>query len=294
MLALFFTASTSVYASPGDSQEACQRIADKLSSVSLQECTQINLQPTGHESVKGFPILLKEYPPLKKRRSRGRILLVGGTHGDELASISIVFKWMHTLEKHHSGLFHWHVVPLMNPDGALIKKSTRTNANGVDLNRNFPAPSDQFLPISYWLKKTMSNKRRFPGDKPLSEPETRWLKREIEQFQPDVIVAIHAPYDLVDYDAPNRNNAPEKIGPLYKNLMGTYPGSLGNYAGIHLGIPVITMELPYAGIMPTKAQISHLWTDLVRWLIDNVDESRSPWHKHGPATNLSASNTPEH
>ena len=289
MLALFFTASTTGFASPVDSQEACQRIAGKLSSVSLQECTKIDLQPTGHDSVNGFPILLKEYPPLKKRRSRGRILLVGGTHGDELASISIVFKWMHTLEKHHSGLFHWHVVPLMNPDGALIKKSTRTNANGVDLNRNFPAPAQALLPVNYWLQKAMGNKRRFPGHTPLSEPETRWLKQEIEQFKPDVIVAIHAPYDLVDYDAPNRANAPEKIGPLYKNLMGTYPGSLGNYAGIHLGIPVITMELPYAGIMPTKTQISHLWTDLVRWLIANVDESRSPWRDHGPATKLTAS-----
>ena len=81
---------------------------------------------------------------------------------------------------------------------------------------------------------------------------------------------VHAPYSLVDYDAPNRSNAPRRIGNLRKNLMGTYPGSLGNYAGIHLGIPVITLELPHAGIMPTKKQISWLWTDLVRWLIRNV------------------------
>ncbi len=81
---------------------------------------------------------------------------------------------------------------------------------------------------------------------------------------------VHAPYSLVDYDAPNRSNAPRRIGNLRKNLMGTYPGSLGNYAGIHLGIPVITLELPHAGIMPTKKQISWLWTDLMRWLIRKV------------------------
>ena len=52
--------------------------------------------------------------------------------------------------------------------------------------------------------------------------------------------------------------------------MGTYPGSLGNYAGVYLGVPVVTLELPHAGIMPSRNQISRLWTDLVRWLIGNV------------------------
>ena len=198
------------------------------------------------------------------------MLLVGGTHGDELASISIVFKWMHTLEKHHSGLFHWHVSPLMNPDGALQTVHNRLNANGVDLNRNFLTPRDDSSALEYWDNKTSRNPRRYPGSSPLSEPETQWLKQEIELFKPDVIISVHAPYSLVDYDAPNRNNAPERIGYLYKNLMGTYPGSLGNYAGIHLGIPVITLELPHAGIMPSQSQISHLWTDLIRWLIKNL------------------------
>jgi len=213
---------------------------------------------------------MKEYPPLKGRQPKGRVLLVGGTHGDELASISIVFKWMKTLEKHHSGLFHWHVSPLMNPDGALLPIHNRLNAHNVDLNRNFLTPGDERSAIDYWETITHRNPRRYPGASPLSEPETQWLKQEIEKFKPDVIISVHAPYSLVDYDAPNRNNAPERIGYLYKNLMGTYPGSLGNYAGMHLGIPVITLELPHAGIMPSANQISYLWTDLVRWLIKNL------------------------
>jgi hypothetical protein len=118
--------------------------------------------------------------------------------------------------------------------------------------------------------KTKENSRRYPGPYPLSEPETVWLYQEIRDFKPDVVIAVHAPYSLVDYDAPDRNKAPHRIGHLYRNLMGTYPGSLGNYAGVHLGVPVITLELPHAGIMPTDYQISRLWTDLVRWLVRNT------------------------
>ena len=254
---------------PADS--ACRKISGKLASVDYRECSDLGMTPSGHTSVGGFPLLIKEYPPLTKRKPQGRILLVGGTHGDELSSISIVFKWMHTLEKHHSGLFHWRINPLMNPDGALRPGQRRTNANGVDLNRNFATPdSDNGAALAYWRVKTHENKRRYPGPYPLSEPETYWLYEEIDNFKPDIVIAVHAPYSLVDYDAPDRNNAPNHIGYLHKNLMGTYPGSLGNYAGIYLGVPVVTLELPHAGIMPTNRQVRDLWTDLVRWLVRNV------------------------
>ena len=52
--------------------------------------------------------------------------------------------------------------------------------------------------------------------------------------------------------------------------MGTYPGSLGRYAGIHLGMPVITIELPSAGIMPSREDQRRMWVDLVSWLRENV------------------------
>jgi len=249
----------------------CRKISTKLGSVDYRECSSLQMQHSGHLSVAGIPLLIKEYPPLAGRKPQARILLVGGTHGDELASISIVFKWMHTLERHHSGLFHWRISPLMNPDGALRPEHQRTNANGVDLNRNFTTPDEEAgVALEYWRVKTKQNSRRYPGPYPLSEPETVWLYQEIRDFKPDVVISVHAPYSLVDYDAPNRKNAPRQIGHLYRNLMGTYPGSLGNYAGVHLGVPVITLELPHAGIMPTRNQISRLWTDLVRWLVRNT------------------------
>lgn len=257
--------------SPADQvKSACQAIGNKLSSVSVSNCLKHDFQLAPYYSVKNQPLLFKEFPPLGDKKSQAKVLLVGGTHGDELTSISVVFKWLDILQKYHSGLFHWRIIPLLNPDGALQKRHTRTNANGVDLNRNFPSAPDDMTPLEHWTKKTYKNKRRYPGESPLSEPESQWLNEEIERFKPDVIVALHAPYKLVDFDAPNRRIAPKRIGRLNKNLMGTYPGSLGNYAGIQQQIPVITIELSHAGIMPTQRQLTRYWTDLVKWLINNT------------------------
>lgn len=246
----------------------CRRIGTKLGSVGYQECMARDLKPSGGISVKGTPILMKEYPPIKGRHPLGRVLLIGGFHGDEYSSVSVLFKWLHFLDLHHSGLFHWHVVPLLNPDGLLQDHSTRTNAHGVDLNRNFPMPGWLQATRNYWINTTNSNPRHYPGPSPLSEPESWWLAREIKTFSPDVIVTVHAPYGIVDYDGPK--HAPRRLGRLYLNLLGTYPGSLGNYAGVQKHIPVVTIELPYAGIMPSPAEISAIWKDLIRWLSRNI------------------------
>ncbi len=251
-------------------EQECKRIGGKLGSVNVNDCLELNLVATEGRSVKGAPILLKEYPPLPSRSPLGRVLLIGGIHGDEYSSVSIIFKWMRILDEHHSGLFHWNIIPLLNPDGLLRKKSQRMNENDVDLNRNFPIEDWENTALKYWRDRTDKNPRRYPGKAALSEPESSWLVEYINNFNPDVIVAVHAPHGIVDYDGPR--NGPYKLGRLYLNLLGTYPGSLGNYAGIQRQIPVVTIELPYAGIMPTKNEISSIWRDMVKWLSENITE----------------------
>ncbi len=246
----------------------CRRITNKLASVDLADCLTLELQQNRGSSVQGLPIVFKEYPPLPNRLPEGRVLLLGGIHGDEYSSISVVFKWMDILERHHSGLFHWRIAPLVNPDGLLRKHARRTNANGVDLNRNFPTPNWEAESKEYWVRRTNSNPRRYPGPAPLSEPESQWLASVIEEFDPDVIVSVHAPFGVLDFDGPS--HAPEHLGHLWLNLLGTYPGSLGNYAGVQKRIPVVTIELPHAGIMPSPQEVSDIWVDLVRWLRRNM------------------------
>jgi len=246
----------------------CGKIGNKLGSVSVRGCERENLTASGAQSVRGQAILFKEYPPLPPRTPQARVLLIGGIHGDEYSAVSIVFKWMQKLDRYHSGLFHWHVVPLLNPDGLLQKKSSRLNANGVDLNRNFPTPDWLNQTRDYWQRRTRKDPRRYPGKAALSEPESRWLYGEIRDFKPDVIISVHAPYGVLDFDGPPE--APHKMGYLHLKLLGTYPGSLGNCAGMQHRIPVITMELPRAGIMPSRGEITRMWVDLIRWLKRNI------------------------
>lgn len=251
--------------------QACSNISNKLASVTLNECLQQKLTASGFYSHQQQPLLIKEYPPLlHKRTPQARILLLGGIHGDEYSSVTIVFKWMQILNQYHSGLFHWKVTPLVNPDGLLRKKSQRMNANGVDLNRNFPNNGSLTDSLDYWKQRAYSDPRRYPGNQPASEAETQWLIKLINEFKPDAIVSVHAPYGVVDFDGSPK--PPQRLGPLYLNLLGTYPGSLGNYAALQEGIPVVTVELPYAGIMPSPQQVSRIWTDLVRWLVQHIPQ----------------------
>lgn len=252
---------------------ACEQISTKLSSVHLQECLNNKLTDSSHRSNQNRPLLVREYPPVGTRQPQARVLLIGGIHGDEYSSVSVVFKWLNILDQYHSGLFHWKVIPLLNPDGLLLKRAQRTNGNGVDLNRNFSPGDNKHASLEYWKQRTWQDKRRYPGPAPLSEPESRWIAQLINEFNPDVVIAVHAPFGILDFDGPHQ--APKHLGPLHLKLLGTYPGSLGNYAGIQLGKPVITIELPHAGIMPTNQEISKIWVDLVSWLKRNARSADS-------------------
>jgi len=245
--------------------EVCRKIDAKLASVKLKECLNSKLRLTPYSSENNVPILLTEFAPIEGREPVGKVLLIGGTHGDELTSVSIVFKWIKILQKYHSGLFHWHIAPMMNPDGVLLKRATRANARGVDLNRNMPTPDWSRLSKTHW-EKISRDPRKNPGGDPASEIETKWLIHEIESFQPDAIISVHAPYGILDFDGPDLSTAPTKFGRLRLNLLGTYPGSLGNYAGINKDIPVLTLELPHAWVMPKPYEINSIWTDMVTWL----------------------------
>jgi protein MpaA len=262
-------ASSSSLSPPPNQASWCKRLAVRLPEISVAACQASNLQPSGGFSTNGFPILSRQISaPDRAGRKPLRVMLLGGIHGDELTASAVVFKWLQQTQVPLAREFVWDVVPVLNPDGLLAAKPSRVNARGVDLNRNFPTPGWQQEAPQYWSRTTASDPRRFPGKGPLSEAETRWLKAEIDRFKPNVIVSVHAPFGVLDFDGPAP--VPERFGRLQFNRVGVYPGSLGNYSGLHRNIPVITIELPNARAMPPAKEVDRIWMDMLTWIKLNV------------------------
>jgi hypothetical protein len=196
-------------------------------------------------SVEGRPIHGEIYG-----RGDDVILIMGAIHGDEAACAPLVRSLGEHIRRHPAVLSGKQVVliPVANPDG--LERRTRHNANGIDLNRNFPAGN---------FKITQSH-----GEEPLSEPESQALKGVLEMYQPSRIVSIHQPYGCIDYDGPAEPLAHwmSRRSDLPVKRVGSRPGSFGSYAGETLSIPIITLELPETGQHPNKSEI---------------------WQRHGPS-----------
>lgn len=256
-------AGTALGAAKASANRLCWQQLRALKGVSALLCQQSGLQASGALSVQGRPILLRDLPAAQGIHKPTRVLVIGGIHGDEPSATVLALHWIE-LAKQIPAQSHWRFLPALNPDGLLAQKPTRTNARGVDLNRNFPTPNWQNEASAYWGKRTKKDPRRWPGEQPLSEPESKLVFDQMASFAPQLIVSIHAPYGVLDFDGPSI--PPDKLGRLYLDQIGIYPGSLGNYAGVHRGIPVVTIELPHASRPSSAAETRQMWLDLLRWM----------------------------
>ena len=106
------------------------------------------------------------------------VLVIGSIHGDEQAGLRVVRRLR---DRPHlpADLDLW-LVPTVNPDGTAADR--RTNAHGVDLNRNFP-----------YKWHAGSRGLTWSGPAALSEPESQALKALHRRLDPWLTVTFHQP-----------------------------------------------------------------------------------------------------
>lgn len=183
------------------------------------------------------------------------VLLVASIHGNEAAGTPLIERLRAEITARPELARGRTVVlvPNANPDG--VAQRRRRNANGVDLNRDFPA----------------ANRGRGPRDdqRHAIEPETRKIIELVERYDPDTIVSIHQPIGCIDYDGPAGALARSmaQVCDLPVRRLGARPGSLGSWAGVDRGIAVITLELPGSA---SHASRERLWGDYGSMLLRAV------------------------
>lgn len=192
-------------------------------------------------------------------------MYVGGIHGNEPSSMSLMKAWMSELESNPTRIAGKRivVVPSINPDG--IAAGTRTNSRGVNLNRNFPTDN--------WAKSIKDTDGTHPsggGESPLSEPEASALARLTTSYSPRLLLSFHAvgsltigdpggysaPYaakyaSMVGYRDATRNGA----GSFDYNISGAYE----DWTYRNIGIPSIVVELSNYTSVAYSGHYKALW-----------------------------------
>jgi protein MpaA len=163
-------------------------------------------------SAGGRPIMAERFGTVGGRR----VLVIGVIHGDEDAGVAIVDDLR--ANPVPDGVELW-LVESMNPDGQASQE--RGNANGVDLNRNFPYK---------WGPIGEPGDSQYAGTGPASEPETQALVNFMTQLQPDITIWYHQDLFVVNPSDGREGRVRERYAQLTGLPMGQITG--GTYTGV--------------------------------------------------------------
>ena len=219
-------------------------------------CNSDDWQANWH-SEKGQPLIYKVFGD---ESSTHTTLLVCSVHSDEDTTYHC-FRFMELLRSNQELIQQRLVlIPLLNPDGFFSQPRSRTNANGVDLNRNLPTKDWATLAHRQWKWSYQQNPRYNPGKGAGSEKENQFLVSLILKYKPDKIVSLHSPLDFLDLDYMDQREGDEELMAVRKRAWfqaqtfaeqsgtrfrdyRTFPGSLGRF-GDEWKIPIYTLECP--------------------------------------------------
>lgn len=171
----------------------------------------------------GYSVCGRELPWMAAGRGKKTLLMLGTHHGREYVASMFLMRLM---EEHlacgEEELFRGAqlvMIPMVNPDGAELSihgenaadkriaamprrwgdyASWKANANGVDLNRNYPC---------LWEKKQViigePASEMYNGPRPASEPEVRAVMAFAEELSADLAVTMHTKGEEILYGDAN-------------------------------------------------------------------------------------------
>jgi murein peptide amidase A len=182
-------------------------------------------------SVEGRPLTA-----IERGTPGGRpVMIVGVIHGDEHEGIRVVDKLRSMPVP--PGIDLW-LVPTINPDGTA--NGVRQNANGVDLNRNFPKGWAPLGSPGYW---------QYAGPSSASEPETQAMVALLQRVKPLSTIWYHQDLDQVDpggHDETIVNTYAQIVAQRIENVVGgTYTGTATQFTNsLRTDSTAFVVELP--------------------------------------------------
>lgn len=200
-----------------------------------------------------------------------KIVYIGGMHGNEKSSVLTLQSWVDELERTATSIPASKtviVIPNLNPDGYVT--SRRTNANNIDLNRNFPSndwTSNAYQPGNVLLEGG-------GGQSPLSEPESQALASYVQSADPALVLTYHASGSVVignelagvdnylaTYAAKSGFSSSSSS---HEDGVFSYPttGEFETWTRDKAGIPTLLIELRTLSGNEIRTQSSAMWAML--------------------------------
>ncbi|MFI5270502.1 MAG: M14 family zinc carboxypeptidase [Candidatus Saccharimonadales bacterium] len=190
------------------------------------------------------------------------VLYIAAMEGNEQNSANLLQQWIPIIDANPGKIPSYRtlvIIPQINPDG--YAANTRLNANGIDLNRNFPSNNWQTQVTEPLANTVLTNDG---GPNPLSEPESQALANFYQGHRPRLTLTMHSHGGIVEANDAGDSDA---LGSEYASLADyraiptyaignffnyTTTGAFEDWANDKLGLPVLEVEL----LSPTNSEYS--------------------------------------
>ena len=230
-------------------------------------------------------------------KNAGRKLLFTGTiHGREYMTAKLLVKQTEYFLQNicKNGIENYdvaiHIIPMVNPDGAALchrgingvrnKKlkekllamkeedfmKWKSNARGVDLNRNFPAFWEE-----YQCEKQEPSSEQYKGECPESEVETKFLTKLTRKEKFQATISYHSSGEVIYWDFGQQGKLrkdTKKLAKIIGDTTGyeliegwdtTAPAGYKDWALLEMKIPSVTIEIGKGDSPLLEGEFPEIW-----------------------------------